>query len=131
MLFDYLNYTGLLYSSEVLFAGPDHLGKCGLWYVGPTHRKCTPAVVLTLNAPITTKVVCFSRLLKYLRSLYGKQCRPRTDCSYGSSLFLVNAVCSYTYFVSNVRQLFAADDFNRRHFSDAFFLGALRVNRML
>ena len=25
-------------------------------------------------------------------------------------------------FVSNVRQLFAADDFNRRHFSDAFFL---------
>ena len=30
--------------------------------------------------------------------------------------------------VSNVRQLFAADDFSRRHFSDAFFfLGALRV----
>ena len=27
--------------------------------------------------------------------------------------------------VSNVRQLFAADDFSRRHFSDAFFLGAL------
>ena len=24
--------------------------------------------------------------------------------------------------VSNVRQLFAADDFSRRHFSDAFFL---------
>ena len=30
-------------------------------------------------------------------------------------------------FVSNVRQLFAADDFGRRHFSDAFFLGALRI----
>ena len=30
-------------------------------------------------------------------------------------------------FVSNVRQLVAADDFSRRHFSDAFFLGALRV----
>ena len=29
--------------------------------------------------------------------------------------------------LSNVRQLFAADDFNRRHFSDAFFLGTLRV----
>ena len=29
--------------------------------------------------------------------------------------------------VSKVRQLFAADDFSRRHFSDAFFLGALRV----
>ena len=34
-------------------------------------------------------------------------------------------------FVSNVRQLFAADDFSRRHFSDAFFLGALRVNYKL
>ena len=29
---------------------------------------------LTLNAPMATKVVCFSRLLKCLRSLYGKQC---------------------------------------------------------
>ena len=29
--------------------------------------------------------------------------------------------------VSNVRQLFAADNFSRRHFSDAFFLRALRV----
>ena len=46
----------------------------------------------------------------------------------------IGAVCSGpTLFasilklVSNVRQLFAADDFSRRHFSDAFFLGALRV----
>ena len=51
---------------------------------------------LTLNAPITTKVVCFSRLLKCLRSLYGKQCGPRSDCSYRSSLFWVHAVCFYT-----------------------------------
>ena len=29
---------------------------------------------LTLNAPIATKVICFSRLLKCFRSLYGKQC---------------------------------------------------------
>ena len=29
-----------------------------------------------------------------------------------------------------VRQLFAADDFRRRHFSDAFFLGALRANKL-
>ena len=43
-------------------------------------------------------------------------------CS-GSTLF-----ASILEFASNVRQLFAADDFNRRHFSDAFFLGALRVN---
>ena len=31
-------------------------------------------------------------------------------------------------FISNVRQLFAADDFSRRHFSDAFFLGTLRLS---
>ena len=82
---------------------------------------------LTLNAPIATKVVCFSRLLKCLRSLYGKQCGPRSDCSYRSSLFWVQAVCFYTLFASNARQLFAADDFNRRHFQMHFFLGALRV----
>ena len=49
-----------------------------------------------LNASIATKVVCFSRLLKCLRSLYGKQCGPISDCSYRSSLFLVHAVCFYT-----------------------------------
>ena len=42
------------------------------------------------------KVVCLSRLLKCLRSLYGKQCGPRSDCFYRSSLFWVNAVCFYT-----------------------------------
>ena len=46
---------------------------------------------LTLNAPIATKVVCFYRLLKCLRSIYGKQCGPRTDCSYRST---IGAVCS-------------------------------------
>ena len=35
----------------------------------------------TFKAPIATKVVCFSRLLKCLRSLYDKQCGPRSDCS--------------------------------------------------
>ena len=51
---------------------------------------------LTLNAPIVTKVVCFYRLLKCLRSLYGKQCGPRSDCSYRSSLFCGHAVCFFT-----------------------------------
>ena len=55
-----------------------------------------PLNVLTLYAPIATKVVCFSRLLKCLRSLYGKQCGPRPDCSYRSSLFWVHTVCFYT-----------------------------------
>ena len=53
-------------------------------------------LILTLNAPIATKVVCFSRLLKYLRSLYGKQCGPKSDCSYRTSLFWVHPVCFYT-----------------------------------
>ena len=56
---------------------------------------------LTLKAPIATKVVCFTRLLKCLRSLYGKHCGPRSD--YMSSLFWVHTVCFYTKFVSNVR----------------------------
>ena len=53
-------------------------------------------LILTLNVPIKTKVVCFSRLLKCLRSLYGKQCGPRSDCFYRSSLLWVHAVCFYT-----------------------------------
>ena len=76
---------------------------------------------------ILLKGVCFSRLLKCLRNLYGKQCGPRSDCSYRSSLFWVHTVCFYTKFISNVRQLFAAEDFSRRHFQIRFFLCALRV----
>ena len=41
----------------------------------------------------------------------------------GSTLF-----ASIFRFVSNVRQLFAADNFSRHHFSDAFFLGTLRIS---
>ena len=44
-------------------------------------------ITLTLHAPIAAKDVCFFRLLKCLRSLCGKQCGPRSDCSIG-------AVCS-------------------------------------
>ena len=47
-------------------------------------------------APIAAEVVCFSCLLKCLRSLYGKQCGPRSDCSYRRSLFWVDAVCFFT-----------------------------------
>ena len=74
--------------------------------------------------PIPTIVVCFSRLLKCLRSLYGKQCGPRSDCSW------VHAVCFYTWFVSNVRQLFTADNFSRWHFQTHFLLGALKVKQI-
>ena len=44
-------------------------------------------------------------------------------------LFRVHAVSFYTLFISNARQLFAADDFSRRHFQMHFFLGALRINK--
>ena len=94
-----------------------------LWFLSHMSVKS----LFNLNVPIPTKVVCFSGLLKCLRSLYSKQCGPRSDCSYRSSLFWVLAVCFYTKFVSIVRQLFAADDFSRRHFQMHFFLGALRV----
>ena len=43
--------------------------------------------VLSLNVPIARKVVCFSRLPKCLRSLYGKQCGPRSAVWPGSTLF--------------------------------------------
>ena len=50
---------------------------------------------LILNAPNATKIASFSRLLECLRSLYCKQCGPRSDCSYRSSLFWVLAVGYY------------------------------------
>ena len=63
----------------------------------------------------------------FKKPLFDKQCGPRSDCSYRSSLIWVHAVCFYTKFISNVRQLFPADDFSRRHFQMHFFLCPLRV----
>ena len=50
------------------------------------------------------------------------QTAPIGAVSSGSTLF-----ASMHIFVSNVRQLFAADDFSRRHFQMDFLLGALRL----
>ena len=63
---------------------------------GKTPALDTRCSHITLYAPIATKVVCFSRLLKCIRSLNGKQCGPRSGCSYRSSLFWDHAVCFYT-----------------------------------
>ena len=73
---------------------------------------------------------CLQRLSADDKSrLYSKF---KNEFGVRSSLFWVHAVCFYTKFVSNVRQLFAADDFSRRHFQmHFFFLGALRVNCLL
>ena len=51
------------------------------------------------------------------QSVFGAVCS-------GSTLFT-------SILVSNARQLFAADDFSRRHFQMHFFLGALRVKEKM
>ena len=83
---------------------------------------------LTLKAPITTKVVCFSRLLKCLRSLYGKLCGPRSDCSYigavcsGSTLFA--SILNSSVMLGNyLQQTTSADDIFRCIFFSWRFKG--------
>ena len=58
-------------------------------------------------------------------SVNPNQTAPIGAVRSGSTLF-----ASILKFVSNVRQLFAADDFSRHNFSDAFFLGALRASTL-
>ena len=76
------------------------------WILKPCILDVCP---LTLKAPIATKIVCFSRLLKCLRSLYGKQCGPRSDCSYRRSLFWVHTVMLSNY----LQQTTSADNIFR------------------
>ena len=62
------------------------------------------------------------------KSHFCKQCGPRSDCSFRSSLIWSHTVCRYA---KNRFEKFARI-FSRRHkqvtFSDADFFGALRVN---
>ena len=75
------------------------------------------SMFLTLNVPIATIVVCFSRLLKCLRSLFGKQCGPRSDC------------CLLRYLIRRwCKAIICSRRLWQTTFSDAFLLGALRVN---
>ena len=86
---------------------------------------------LTLNALIATKVVCFSCLLKCLRSLYGKQCGPRSDAPIGavcSGITLFASILNSSVMLGNyLQQTTSADDI----FRYIFFLGALGVKRYL
>ena len=73
--------------------------------------------VLNLNAPIATKVVCFSRLLKCLRSLYANSVDPDQSapigavCS-GSTLFA--SILNLTVMLGNyLQQTTSADDIFR------------------
>ena len=63
----------------------------------------------TLNASIATIVVCFSRLLKCLRSLYGKQCGPGGAVCSGFSLF-ASILNSSVMLGSYLQQTTSADD---------------------
>ena len=74
-----------------------------------------------LIAPTTTKFVCFCRLLKSLESFYGKQCRPRSGCSYKSSLSLIHLFASIRLFVSML-----GHDLNKRQIR-CFFTWRFRV----
>ena len=71
---------------------------------------CSMRRVKTLKVPIATKVVCFSCLLKCLRSLFGKQCGPRS-CS-GSTLFA--SILNLSVMLGNyLQQTTTADDIFR------------------
>ena len=78
--------------------------------------------LLTLNA----SVVCCSRLLKCLRSLYGKQFGPRSDCSYRAvctrSTLFASILNSSVMLGNYLQQTTSADDIFR-----CIFVGALRV----
>ena len=77
----------------------------------------------TVNAPIATKFVCFSRLLKCLRSFYGKRCGPKSGyigavCS-GSTLFA--SILNSSVMLGNyLQQTTSADDIFRYIFSWRF-----------
>ena len=68
-------------------------------------------ISLTLKTPIATKVVCFSLLLNFLRSLYGKQCGPRSNCS-RSTLF-VSIVILSVMLSNNLQQTTTVNDIFR------------------
>ena len=99
-----------------------------IWYV-LSHSFANSK--LTLNVPIATKFICFSRLLKCLRNLYGKQCGPRSDCSYtapigavGSGSMLFASILNSSVMLGNyLQQRNSADNI----FRCIFFLGALKV----
>ena len=89
----------------------------------PHRRHCV--VSLGKNS-IATKVVCFSRLLKCLIFLYGKQCGPRSDCTWGavwSGSTLFPSIINWSVMLGNyLQQTTSAGDIFRCIF------GALRVN---
>ena len=102
----------LFHSGERAVARGDLVVTCNLRTCLPTKDSDQPlrpcslinafAGHLTLKAPRKTaseNVVCLCRLLNILANFSnlflhtGKQCGPRSDCSYRSSLIWVHTVC--------------------------------------
>ena len=81
----------------------------------------------TLKVPVTTVVIVLCHLLVIL-SHFCKQCVPRSDCSFGSSLIRVHTVCLYAKIGLKSLQEYSADDLNRQHFQMQFFLALGLVN---
>ena len=77
----------------------------------------------SLNVPIATKVVCFSRLLKCLRSLYGKRVDPDQSAPIG-------AVCSGSMLFASIlnKSVMLGNYLQQTTSADGIFSGALRVN---
>ena len=83
--------------------------------------------ILTLNAQIATKVICFSHLLKCLKSLYGKQCGPDQTAPIGavcSGSMLFASILNSSVMLGNYLQQMTSVDVI---FTCVFFLIALRV----
>ena len=81
---------------------------------------------VTLKAPITTMSSALSSA-GYFKSHFCKQCGPRSDCPFRSSLIWVHTLCLYAKIGLKSLQEYSADDVNRQQMSDAGFLGALGV----
>ena len=73
--------------------------------------------ILALDAPITTKVVCFSRLLKCLRSLFGKSVDPDQTAPIGAvcsgSMLFASIISSSVMLGNYLQQMTSADDIFR------------------
>ena len=85
---------------------------------------CYPNLV-NMSKPLKRQSQLLSSALSSacdFKSHFCKQCRPRSDCSFRSSLIWVHTVCLYAKIGLKSLQEYSADYINRRHFQIQFFL---------
>ena len=76
-------------------------------------------MLLTLKLPNKCQSQQLSSALSFacdFKSHFCKQCGPRSDCSFRSSLISVHNVCLYAKIGLKSLREYSADDINRRHF---------------